>query len=225
MSKKEEVADDEMSVTAVAQAADNPISTAASSKSEEVLANIKNLSLDDDVAMRVEGEAPFVGHVEFFDFDALSAVEPSSAVPHILIGSEHEEPTYSRSVDPIDDCKDELLIKSEDKSIPGVASSPLQPNINQAAATYADFAPAATGRPIFDHVATYLAAAKATTRASGSQQLPDDPLELFGDDAGNKVANLKNYFVPRPAKILKFGIRRFVIDRERGQQVTTLHFK
>ena len=106
-----------------------------------------------------------------------------------------------------------------------MASSPLQPNINQAAATYADFAPAATGRPIFDHVATYLAAAKATTRASGSQQLPDDPLELFGDDAGNKVTNLKNYYVTRPAKICKFGMRRVVIDRERGQQVTTLHFR
>ena len=63
MNKNEEIADDEMSVTAVSQAADNPISTAASSKSEEVSASIKNLSLDDDVAMRVENKASFVGFV------------------------------------------------------------------------------------------------------------------------------------------------------------------
>ena len=60
VNKKKEIADDEMSVTAVVQAVDIPISTAVSSKSEEVLASIKNLSLDDDVAMRVDDKATFV---------------------------------------------------------------------------------------------------------------------------------------------------------------------
>ena len=60
VNKNEEIADDEMSVTAVNQAVDIPISTTVSSKSEEVLASIKNLSLDDNVAMRVDDKAIFV---------------------------------------------------------------------------------------------------------------------------------------------------------------------
>ena len=91
VNNNEEIADDEMSVTAVNQAVDIPISTTVSSKSEEVLASIKNLSLDDNVAsLRVDDKAIFV---EYLEYEALSEMEPSPAVPHIAIGSEHEEPT------------------------------------------------------------------------------------------------------------------------------------
>ena len=146
-------------------------------------------------------------------------MEPSPAVPHIAIGSEHEEPTYSRSVDPIDDYKDELPANLEDKSVHGMASSPSQPKITPASANYADLAPAAAGRPISGAVATYLAAIKAITRASSSQQPHDDPLELYGDEAGNKVTNFKSYYTPRLAKIHQFGIRRVAIKLGRS-----LHF-
>ena len=105
MSEEDEAIDDDMSISAAAQAADNPFSTAASSKSEEILANVKNLLLYDDETTRVKVKAPYDVHVEFFDFDALPAVEPSPAVPHIRIGSEYEDPIYSRSVDPMDDLK------------------------------------------------------------------------------------------------------------------------
>ena len=75
--EEEEAIDDDMSMSAAAQAADNPISAAASSKSEEILANVKNLSLDDDATTRVEVKVPYEVHVEFLDFDTLPAVEPS----------------------------------------------------------------------------------------------------------------------------------------------------
>ena len=92
-----------------------------------------------------------------------------------------------------------------------MASSPSPPNINQASAAYADFAPAATGRPISGAVATYLAATKANTRASSFQKPKDNTLELLGDEAGNKVSNVMSYYTPQPTKIEKFGIRRVAI--------------
>ena len=194
-----------MSDTAVNQAVDIPISTTLSSKSEEVLDSIKNLSLDDKIASsRVDDKTIFV---QYFDFKALSEMEPSPAVPHIAIGSEHEEPTYFRSVDLIDDYKNELSADLEDKPVHGMASSPSQPKITLAPANSL-----AAGRPISGAVAQYLAnATKTITRSSSSQQLQDDALELLGDEAGNKVSNLKGYYTPQPNKIKEFGFRRVAI--------------
>ena len=212
VNKKEEIADDEMSDTAGNQAVDIPISTTLSSKTEEVLVSIKNLFLDYRIASsRAVDKTIFV---EYFDYEALSEIEPSSAVPHIAIGSVHEEPTYSRSVDLIDDYKNEVSADRDDKPVHGMASSPSQPKITLAPANSL-----AAGRPISGAVATYLAATKANTRASSSQQPQDDTLELLGEEAGNQVTNFKSYYTPQPAKILQFGIRRVAIKLGRS-----LHF-
>ena len=141
-------------------------------------------------------------------------MEPSPAVPHIAIGSEHEEPTYSRSVDLIDDYKNELSADLEDKPVHGMASSPSQSKITLARANSL-----AAGRPISGAVATYLTATTANTRASSSQQPQDDTLELLGDEAGNKVSNFKSYYTPQPTKFREFGIRRVAIKLGRS-----LHF-
>ena len=146
MSDEEDAIDDDMSISAAAQAADNLLSAAASSKSEEILANVKNLSLYDEATTSVKDKVPYDVHVEFFDFDALPAVEPSLAVPHIRIGSEYEDPIYSQSVDPMDDHKDEHSSQVNDNPNSAEASSPSQPGVQQAATAYADLAPAAAGR-------------------------------------------------------------------------------
>ena len=78
-----------------------------------MLAGIQKLSLDDRIAssravdnsVRVEF---YPTQSEFFSFDALEDIAPSSAVPHFAMDSVKEDPTFFRSVDLIDDCRDDL---------------------------------------------------------------------------------------------------------------------
>ena len=70
--------------------------TTLSSKSEEVLAGIQSLSIDDRVAssravdnsVRVEF---YQAQSAFFNFDALEDIAPSSALPHFAIDSAKED--------------------------------------------------------------------------------------------------------------------------------------
>ena len=88
MNEKEESADDEMNDTAGTPAVDIPTAITLSSKSEEVLVGIQNLTLDDRIASsRAVDNSVFV---EYFNFDTLPEIAPSSAVPHIAIGFVNE---------------------------------------------------------------------------------------------------------------------------------------
>ena len=195
---------------------DIPAAIALSSKSEEVLVGIQNLYLDDRIASsRAVDNSVFV---EFSNFEALEEIEPSSAVPHIAIGSDNKEPHDSQSVDLIEDYKDELPADLGDKPVRGMASSPPQPKTTMAPANSL-----AAGCPISGRVATYLAATKANTRASSFQQPQDNTLELLGDEASNKVSNLMSYYTPQPANIKKFGIRRVAIKAGDSIHFTSEH--
>ena len=105
----------------------------------------------------------------FFNFEALEEAAPSSAIPHVAIGSFKEDPTSFRSVDPIDDDVDEIPAEPDQTPVRGMASSPSKPN------AYV--------------VDRYLAAA-SISRASGSQQPQSNLLERTSDDASNKVFDL-----------------------------------
>ena len=87
--------------------------TTLSSKSEEVLVGIQNLSINERVASSRAIDNPvrveyYSTRSAFFNFEALEEAAPLSAIPHFAIGSVKEDPTSFRSVDPIDDDVDEI---------------------------------------------------------------------------------------------------------------------